>query len=304
MEHHLVGDIPGVDFLVFDKRRGLGTYRELAQQMRGRRFGALLMMQVAIRASAASILIPAQRRIGFDRARARDLQWAFSDEQIEARTQQHVLDGLMGFADALGAPPAPLRWDIPIPAAAAARAAELLPGEQPTLLISPCSSQRSRNFRNWSAERYAAIADHAAEAHGMRTIITGGPSALERDYAARIAAMARCPVIDAVGKTSVKELFALIARARVVLCPDSGPAHMATATGTAVIGLYAGSDPRRTGPYLAQHSVIDRYPEAALAEFGRPADDLRWGRRVRDPAVMDRITVDEVADMLDQVLRT
>jgi heptosyltransferase I len=302
LEHQLVGDIPGVEFLVFDKRAGRAAYRSLRQEMRGRRFGVLLMMQVALRASAASLMIPADRRIGFDRPRARDLQWVFSDEQIPARSEQHVLDGLMGFADTLGAPATDLRWDIPIPDAAREYAAEALPGDQRTLLISPCSSQRSRNFRNWSAERYAAVADHAFENYGMRTIVTGGPTDLERDYAERIATLAKNPVIDRVGKTSIKELFALIARATVVLCPDSGPAHMATAADTPVIGLYAGSNPSRTGPYLDRLSVVDRYPEAVRAEFGREVSEVRWGQRVRDPNVMDLIEVEDVFASLSNVM--
>jgi heptosyltransferase I len=300
LEHELIGDIPGIEFVVFDKRAGLGAYRDLVATMRGRSFDVLLMMQVALRASTASLMIPARRRIGFDRARARDLQWVFSDQQIAAVPRQHVMEGLMGFADALGATAAPLRWDLPIPSQAAAAAAATLPGDQPTLLISPCSSQRARNFRNWHAERYAAVAEHAASAYGMRTLITGGPTELERDYAQRIAALTQCQIIDRVGSTSVKELLALIARADVVLCPDSGPAHMATAVGTPVIGLYAGSNPRRTGPYLSQDAVVDRYAEAARAEFGREVDQLRWGQRVRDPAVMDRIQVEDVTDRLDR----
>jgi heptosyltransferase I len=302
LEHQLVGDIADVEFLVFDKHSGLDAFRSLSSDMRGRRFDALLMMQVALRASVASLLIPGDRRIGFDRARARDLQWVFSDQQITARAEQHVLDGLMGFASSLGAPASTLRWDIPIPQAALEQAEVALPGDQPTLLISPCSSQRTRNFRNWHAERYAAVADYAHENFGMRTIVTGGPTNLERDYAERISTLAKQPIIDCVGQTSIKELFALIARADVVLCPDSGPAHMATAAGTPVIGLYAGSNPRRTGPYLDRSSVVDRYPEAALAEFGRPVADLHWGQRVRDPAVMARIQIGDVTERLHHLM--
>jgi heptosyltransferase I len=105
-----------------------------------------------------------------------------------------------------------------------------------------------------------------------------------------------------VGATTLKELFALIARAAVVVCPDSGPAHMATAAATPVIGLYATSNPDRTGPYLSRHLVVNAYPEAVQREFGKPVDTIAWGRRVRDPAAMELIRAQDVEARLDEVL--
>jgi heptosyltransferase I len=81
----------------------------------------------------------------------------------------------------------------------------------------------------------------------------------------------------------LKELFALISVSQALICPDSGPAHMATAAGTPVIGLYASSNPDRTGPYLSRDSTVNMYPEAVGRFLGKTVDDLRWGQRVRDP---------------------
>jgi heptosyltransferase I len=98
----------------------------------------------------------------------------------------------------------------------------------------------------------------------------------------------------------LKQLLALLDRADVLVCPDSGPAHMATAVGTPVIGLYATSNRFRTGPYLSQRWVVDRYPDAVRAEFGAGVDQVPWGVRVRDPDAMDLIKVEEVTARLDQ----
>jgi heptosyltransferase I len=97
--------------------------------------------------------------------------------------------------------------------------------------------------------------------------------------------------------------LAVLERATVVLCPDSGPAHMATAVGTPVVGLYATSNRFRTGPYFSQHLTVDRYPDAVRRAFGVPVDAIRWGRRVRDPDAMDLITVDDVVEKLDLAFR-
>ena len=100
-----------------------------------------------------------------------------------------------------------------------------------------------------------------------------------------------------------QNLLALLQRATVVLCPDSGPAHMATAVGTPVVGLYATSNRHRTGPYRSQHLVADRYPQAVERTLGKSVDEIRWGRRVRDPGAMDLIAVVDVTDRLAAAFR-
>jgi heptosyltransferase I len=244
-------------------------------------------------------MISADVRLGFDRARARDGQWYFCNRHIPARAQRHVMDGLFEFAEALGIEDRAPRWDIPLGDAALARAAELIDTRQPSLVISPCTGQRFRNFRNWSADRYAAIADYAHSKYGARIVLTGGNSAIERRYADEIVARSTAQPLDLIGRTSLKELLAVIARASVVLCPDSGPAHMATAVGTPVVGLYATSNRLRTGPYFSQHLVVDKYPEAVATEFATTTDALRWGQRVRDPAAMQLITPADVIAKVD-----
>jgi heptosyltransferase I len=77
---------------------------------------------------------------------------------------------------------------------------------------------------------------------------------------------------------------------------------MATAAGTPVVGLYATSDPRRTGPYLHPARTVNRYPDAVRRAFGREPDELRFGRRVRDPDAMSLITVEDVLEKARLVL--
>lgn len=301
-EASLMADIPGFEFIIFDKSAGLAAYRDLRRRLTGRRFDALLMMHASLRANAVSRLVPARRRIGFDRERARDFQWLVSGERIPHRPRQHVMDGLFGFAEYLGVTERRLAWDIPLSDDDRRYAAARLPGDRPWLLLSPCSSQRARNYRNWSVANYARIVDYAAERYGAGAVITGGPTPLEREYGEAIVAAAGHPPVNLVGATTLKQLFALIAHAAVVVCPDSGPAHMATAAATPVIGLYATSNPDRTGPYLSRHLVVNAYPEAVRREFGKPVEEIAWGRRVRDPAAMDLIRAEAVEERVDEVL--
>ena len=214
LEASLLADIPGIEFIIFDKKKGWAAFSALRRALRGRRFDALLDMQVALRASLASLLISSPLRIGFDRARAKDMQWLFTNHRIAAQPREHALDALFGFAQALGVCEKILRWDIPIPEAARVFAQQQLPGEQATLIISPCSSARVRNWRNWSAQRYAQVADHAVEKHGMRVLLTGGPTALEREVGAQIMQQARHTPHNLIGQTNLKQLLALLQRDR------------------------------------------------------------------------------------------
>jgi heptosyltransferase I len=262
----------------------------------------LLHMHASMRANRVSLLVRAGRRVGFDRGRARDFQRLFTNERIAAHPRQHVMDGLFGFAEHLGVARRGLRWDIPVAPADEAFAADLCAGDAPVVVISPCSSERQRNYRNWPAERYAEVARQLAARYGARIVVTGAGTAEERRYGEAIHEALPSGATGLVGRSSLKQLFAVIRRARLVICPDSGPAHMATAAGTPVVGLYATSDPRRTGPYLSAALTVNRYPDAVRRAFGREPDALRFGRRVRDPDAMSLITVEDVLGKAAQVL--
>lgn len=297
-EARLMSLIPEVEFITVDKRSGLAGLRALRSALRGRRFDVLLHLQHALRASLLAAVIPARRRIGFDRARAREGQWLFTNERIAAREREHVLDSFLGFADACGVTDRVLEWNLPRPAEAESYAARLIPDGTPTLVISACSSH---SRRNWLPERYAAVARHAIERHGLQVILTGGPSAAERAMADTI--LGYCPaVIDQVGRDTLPQLLALLARARALLTPDSGPAHMATMVGTPVIGLYAATNPARSGPYFSQPWCVDAFDRAARRYRGRPAVDLPWTTKIEEPGVMSLIEVAEVCSRLDGLL--
>jgi heptosyltransferase I len=298
-EHTLLGGLEGVEFVVLDKARGMAGYAAVRRALRGRRFDALLHMHASARANLVSLLVRAPLRVGFDRARARDYQWLFTNRRLPARRERHVMDGLFEFAELIGVPPGQPRWDIPVAPDEVAAVAPLFATGKPTLVISPCTGQRFRNYRNWRVDWYAKIADHAAERYGAEVLLTGGTTAIEQSYGRDITAACQSKPKNLIGQTNLKQLLAILKRSSVVLCPDSGPAHMATAVGTPVVGLYATSNRHRTGPYFSQHLVVDRYPAAVEREFGRPIAALRWGQRVRDPEAMSLITVPDVVAKLD-----
>ena len=308
LEATLLGDIPGIKFIIFDKTKGWRAFLDIRRQLRNQQFDALLHMQISIRSSIASRFLHCAIRVGFDKERAKDYQWLFTNAKIAAKPRQHVMDGLFEFANTIGIATDEksrhLQWDIPIPQQAQEFLKQNIPQDKPFIVISPCSSARFRNWRNWSAQGYAEICDYVSERYDLRTVLTGGPSELEKKYGEEISQLTKSSPVNLIGKSNLKQLLAIIKSSRFIISPDSGPAHMATTVNTPVIGLYVTSNPHRTGPYLSQHWVINKYPEALQEETGQTVDEVPWGTRVRSPDAMQRITASDVKSKIDELLAT
>ncbi|VAW51111.1 ADP-heptose--lipooligosaccharide heptosyltransferase II [hydrothermal vent metagenome] len=300
-EASLVDDIEGIEFIVFDKSEGRQAYFRLRKTLKGRRFDVLLHMQAALRASIASLFIRADIKVGFDKNRSRDFQHWFSKKQISGDSRVHVIDTFFQFLKTLGIDQQVLQWNIPTSHEDKIFAAETLENK-PSLVINPCTSVRGNNWRNWKIERYAAVIDYAASTYKLHTVLTGGPAIEEREFGEAIIAKANAPVNNMIGCSSLKQLQAILGAAEVVIAPDTGPAHMAAATGVPVIGLYASSNPLRTGPYNSLKWTVNKYPQALMQYDNQDVQTAKWGQRVRAADVMNLIKVVDVTMMLDEVM--
>lgn len=299
LEHRLIEDLPGVEFIVYDKRSGLAGLRVLRRQLGGHRFDLLLLAQVSQRASMVASVIRARRRIGFDRPRSRLGHGLFINERIQAVPFQHQALAFLEFARHLGLPTAAVDRSLPIPEAARSFALEHQPQARQAVLISPASSHP---LRNWTTEGYAEVADWIIEKAGRPVILVGGPSALERELGQKIEAAMRNKPLNLIGQDTLKQALAMLERAAVLITPDSGPAHFAAALGTPVAGLHAATWARRSGPLGSLEHTVDQFP-AAAREFRRSApEELRWGTRLEMPGVMELITPAMVIDKLRPLL--
>ena len=299
LEARLLKDLPGVELLVFDKKGGLDAVRLLRRNLKGRKFDVLLHMQVAARANLLSKLVEASVRIGWDKPRWRDRHQWFITRSIRSVPNQHQVDAFLEFAWALNILPEPPAWDLPVAQQDIEWASEILGDGPPILMISPCSSHR---LRNWAANRYAEVAEYAIEELGMRVVLTGGPSELEINTGREIESAMSLVSQNLIGKDTINQSVALLKMASVVLSPDSGPAHIASAIGTPVIGLYAATPSARSGPYNSLDLCVDKYTEVARKFRQKEPSELRWGQRIEYPGVMDLIEVQEVKDQLKKAM--
>jgi len=291
IEAMLVGDIDNVEFIIFDKKAGLKGYSDLRKKLNNRQFDILLHMQVALRASVASLCIKAKQRWGFDKTRAKEGQWLFTNHKIKPQSQPHVLDGFMAFAEAIGVPVAPPQWNIPLSTQDNLWAHSQLSHDKKNFIICPSASKAERN---WSTEGYAEIANYMHE-QNYQVSICGGPTDSEKQLANDIMQLATVPINNLVGETSLKQLLAILKHADLVLAPDTGPAHMSTTVGTPVIGLYAHSNPGRTGPYNNLNDVAEVYHQHL--------PNSEWGVRAKGSDLMDSISIDKVKNKLARFIQ-
>lgn len=298
-EYELIKGISNINFVIFDKKNGFKEYLNIRKKLHDINFDVLLHMQMSLRASLASLMIKSNIRIGFDKQRAKDGQWLFTNTKIRYIPHQHVMDSLFGFSEILGINEHNYTWNIPIPDKVRKTANNLIENHSNYIIISPCSS---KEYRNWNAQGYASIADYISEKYHYKVILTGGNSNIEKEYGKKITEYSKYPHLNLIGQTNLKELLSIIEKAKCMISPDSGPAHMATAMRTPVIGLYATTNPERARPYFSNNWLVNRYPEAIHKKYKKTVNDVPWGTRVRDAWAMNLITVTDITNKLSEFM--
>lgn len=300
IEHQLLKGMANVRFVIFDKREGKLANQKLKEALAKDEFDALFVMQVAFRANWASRAINAKVKVGFDWSRSKELHWLFANKRIAAEPHSHVLDGFMGFADAIGIPQEDsVSWNLPQAQEDEDWATKQCANLNDFIVISPAASKAERN---WHSKGYADIADYLSE-KGYQIVLCGGPGQLDKQLGEQIMQLSPNITLNLIGQTSLKQMLSILKRARLVIAPDTGPAHMATAIGTHAIGLYAHSNPRRTGPYCNLHNVVSVYDEMIERQEGKCWQDLPWGIRAKGDNLMDQISTDMVIKQLNNLLQ-
>ena len=284
--HRLVGGHPDVDeFIIFQRRDGLDalkSYRELRATLRGRRFDLLIDFQVYIKAGLITALVNADTKLGFDRKRARDMNWLFTNRRIPARPGGHVQDQYFEFLQYLGVDPLPIEWNLgPWPDDPPVDQM-LPPGREYVSLVIGASSPE----KNWIAERWAQLTDRLNQEFGFTVVLAGGSSAAEQETARVILEHAKHTPISTLG-CSLRELVGVLHRSSLVVSLDSGPMHMAVALNTPVVALMGYNDPRRVGPYR-------RFNILTVNAFGNDGPITYKHRTGRMPTI-------QVQDVIDRV---
>lgn len=284
----LANAIPHLDFIVYDKQRGVDA--DLKQTLKERRFDVLLDLQTAFRASLLARKIKARRKIGFGWQQSREGQYLFCNEHLKPAPKLHFVELFLKFVSHLGGSVDDLSWHLPQVAPFAA------PRE--LVVIHPVSSSA---YKNWHLEGWRAVCAYILANSNFDIYITGAPSQAELAIGDALASMhPRCQ--NMVGRSNLAQLYAFIGAAEWVISPDTSALHIATLANTKAVGLFAVSDLRQTGPYHSLEHCVDKYPEALQLFLNKDIGSVPFGKRINHLNAMRLIDSAAVTDKIALLL--
>lgn len=296
LPHRLVHNHPAIDeFIIFHRRRGpraVAEFLRTRRELRAQTFDLVIDLQVYFKAGLLTSFVRSPVKLGFDRARARDLNWLFTTHRIAPRANQHVQDQYFEFLEYLGIEPEPLEWGIVITAEEREQQRRFFEGiDRPVCTVVVGSSKPDKD---WPPERYGRLLEIIETDYGFQTVLIGGPAPRERAAAAEVVRHSRARPLNELGD-DLRKLIYLVDGADLLVSPDTGPLHIARALETPVVGLYGYTNPKRSGPYrMYQDLVVDGYAR-------QPGEDYPISMEYRRDG-MRRITVEMVAEKLELAL--
>ena len=277
------------EIIEFDRSRGWRAYPAVRAALAHKSFDVVLALQVYFKAGIVTSFTQSPIKLGFDRARARDLNWLFTTHRLPARDGQHVQDQYFEFLEALGIPHEPVTWDLgPWEHERAWQAQFLAKFDRP---IAPIVVATSKAEKDWMPERWAEVSDALWHDFGLQPLLVGGRSPREIAAEGEILDRARVPVASALG-SGLRNLVGILDGAALVLSPDTGPLHMTVALNRPVISLMGYTNPKRVGPYRRFHDLL-------IDAYGEPGEDYPLSMENR-PGRMPRIGVRDVLDKVER----
>jgi len=277
------------DIVLFDRGLGWRAFTNVRRKLVERPFDLVINLQVYFKAGIVTSFTRAPVKLGFDRARARDLNWLFTTHRILPHEPQHVQDQYFEFLTALGVPHEPVTWDLgPWPHERAWQREFFSKLDRPAAAIVVATSKPQKD---WLPERWAEVSDILYHDFGMQPVLVGGRS--ERELAAERVIMerARRAPVSALG-SGLRNLVGILDGSALVLAPDTGPLHMAVALGRPTVSLMGYTNPKRTGPYR-------RFRDLIVDAYGEPGEDYPISMENR----LDRMPRITVRDVIERVER-
>ncbi|HEY6218826.1 MAG TPA: glycosyltransferase family 9 protein [Gemmatimonadaceae bacterium] len=280
----LVRGHPAVDeILEFERGRGWRAFADIRRRLRDREFDLVIDLQVYFKAGIVTSFARAPIKLGFDRARARDFNWLFTNRRIPPHQPQHVQEQYFEFLTALGIPSDPVVWGLgPWPEERDWQREFFERIDRPAAAIVVGTSKAEKD---WMPERWAQVVDGLYTDFGLRAVLVGGTTEREVAAAATIESLASHTPINALG-SGLRRLVSILDGSALVLSPDTGPLHMAVALERPVISLIGYMNPKRVGPYR-------RYQDLLIDAFGDPGEVYPITMEKR-PGRMERISVRDV----------
>ena len=286
----LVQGHPMVDeIILFDRSRGWQAFADIRGALARRRFDVVINLQVYFKAGIVTAFTHAPVKLGFDRARARDFNWLFTNRKIAPHENQHVQDQYFEFLTELGIDPQPVEWNLgPWPSERPWQRDFFASFDRPAVAMVVATSKPEKD---WLPERWAEVSDALYHDFGLQPLIVGGRSDRELHAERVILEQARVAPKSALG-SGLRRLVSILDGSALAIAPDTGPLHMAVAIERPVVSLIGYTNPKRTGPYRRYHDLI-------VDAYGEPGENYPISMENR-PGRMARIGVRDVLDRVER----
>lgn len=270
------------------------TWREVRRilgVLRAPRFQLTIDLQGLLKSAVVAWLTGAPARIGYHWQR--EGAWLFNRMVPKSPHSAHAVQEYLDVARFLGAETERIEFPLYIPPEADLRVQRLLEehGVSPPEGVISINPSAGQPYKRWRTDRWAEVITQIHREHRLPVVLVGGKADIP--LAQQIRSVTDAPFVDLVGKTSLKELAAVLRRSLVHLCADTGSAHISVALGKPVIGLYGPTDHVRTSPYGQEHRLLTHKDECPIC---------RTSPRREHSDCMERISVSEVLQMLDRTL--
>lgn len=280
------------DLLVFPRHDGVRAFMPFLQRVRSERFGVALDLGRSIKSALIARASGASDRIGFGAADGREAGWLLATRRLPPQgTTRSKLEQFLAFGDLLGLPAAPIEFGL-APTDEEARAGRTLLAGLSTPIIA-ASVGSSCPSRRWLPERTAAVLDALATRTGGSGVLLG--TAADASFAAAVVRATHGRVRDLVGRTTLRQLLAVLADAAVVFGPDSGALHLAAALARPVVSLWGATSAARSTPVGSERYVVQGAAPCAPCFLAR----CPIGR-----VCMQAVTVEAVAAQAGEALAT
>jgi len=288
----LVGLHPQIDNVIeFKRKRSVAAMWDLFQKLQKEDFDITLDLQRHLKSGFFSLLSRGQRRIGFHRKNAKELNWLFNNESIPYCDENlPKLGHYLKFTEHLGLPE-PNRLDFGL---------ETLDVNK---LVPPAVAAIQNSFiavvmgsswesKDWNFEGYGNLVQHIIKNQNRRVVLLGGSD--QWTVAEKLIEKANSPnVINLTGNPLI-EMTAVLKAAAAAVGPDSGPGHLAAAVGTPYVTLFGPTPANRHVPYGCEHLIVQSDLDCAPCYQKQcPEGDNRC---------MENIKVDDVAQKISVAL--
>lgn len=228
----------------FPRNNVHGNLKSFLADLRKEKYDLVVDMQGLMKSALIARTARSHKRIG--PSFHREFAYLFYDHvAAERNKERHAVDENLDVLRFLNLPIAPVEFPVKFPKSS-------IINHQSKILLSPCSRHAAKN---WPVERFAAVGKALHEKNGAMLYISGVPD----DAAACKKLEELLPPGSAhnlCGKTSLVELGGVLQSMDLVITVDSGPMHMAAATGTPTLAIFGPTDPLRVGPFGPQHRVL------------------------------------------------